>query len=79
MANLLSGTRIYGTANVDSQIYVGANVSIGTASISIGTQFIANTTRLTISTTPLSANGGTGANGQVLVSNGSIGSPSWVT
>jgi hypothetical protein len=77
MANLQSGTRIYGTANVDSQIYVGANVSIGTDSISVSTRFIANTTQLTISTTPLSANGGTGTAGQVLTSNGSIGAPYW--
>jgi hypothetical protein len=35
MAKLLSGTRIYGTANVDTQIYVGSNVSINTTGFSV--------------------------------------------
>jgi hypothetical protein len=36
MAKLLSGTRIYGVANVDTQIYVGSNVSISTSAVTIG-------------------------------------------
>ena len=36
MAKLLSGTRIYGTANVDTQINVGANVVLTTTNISVG-------------------------------------------
>jgi hypothetical protein len=37
MAKLLSGTRIYGTANVDNQIYVGADVSINATTFGVGT------------------------------------------
>lgn len=36
MAKLLDGTRIYGTANVDTKINVGANVAINTSAVSIG-------------------------------------------
>jgi len=35
MALLQSGTRIYGVANVDTQIYVGSNVSINTTGFSV--------------------------------------------
>ena len=35
MALLQSGTRIYGVANVDTQIYVGSNVSINTTGLSV--------------------------------------------
>lgn len=35
MAKLLSGTRIYGTANVDTQINVGSNLAINTTGFSV--------------------------------------------
>ena len=59
MAKLNSGTRIYGTANVDSQIYVGANVSIGTDSISVGNSTV--NTQVT--------NTGVSVSGNILASN----------
>jgi len=64
MAQLLSGTRIFGTANVDIGVSVGNNI------------VVANTTQFT-TTVPFSANGSVGTAGQVLVSNGSIGSSYW--
>ncbi len=36
MAKLLDGTRIYGTANVDTQVNVGANVVINTSVVFVG-------------------------------------------
>jgi len=111
MAKLNSGTRIYGTANIDTQINIGANVvanttgfgsgtinatsngflatattiSLGNTSVNVaitvaivavGATFISNTTA-TVVTTPLTANASTGTSGQVLVSNGTVGSPYW--
>jgi hypothetical protein len=80
MAKLLSGTRIYGTANVDSILYVNTSISIGNSTIVLANTtantFVANLTQLTIST-PVSANGGVGTSGQILTSNGSTGSPYW--
>ena len=52
---------------------------VNAASLTVGTNFIANTTQLTISGINFSANGGTGTSGQVLTSNGSVGSPYWST
>jgi hypothetical protein len=66
MAKLQSGTRIYGTANVDT-------------SIAVGSSFTANTLQVTLSGIPLSANGSTGSATQVLTSNGSTGSPYWAS
>jgi len=80
MAKLLSGTRIYGTANVDTILYVNTSISIGNSTIALANStanvFIANATQLTI-TIPVSANGGVGTAGQVLTTNGATGSPYW--
>ena len=35
MAKLLDGTRIYGTANVDTQVNVGANVYVNTSAVAV--------------------------------------------
>ncbi len=52
---------------------------VNAASINIGSSsFIANSSAVVIAD-PLTANGGTGTAGQVLASNGSTGSPYWVT
>jgi len=56
MAKLQDGTRIYGTANVDT-------------ALNVNTYFTANATQVKIAT-PLSANGSTGTAGQILVSGG---------
>ena len=88
MAKLNSGTRIYGTATVDTTLaagnttitgFVNASASVNSAILSVGTSFIANSTQVTISGIPLSANGATGTAAQVLSSNGSTGSPYWAT
>lgn len=56
MAKLQDGTRIYGTANVDT-------------ALNVNTYFTANASQVKIAT-PLSANGSTGTAGQILVSGG---------
>jgi len=64
-------------ANLANQIVTG---TVNAASFAVGTNFIANTTQVTIAAgVLLSANGGVGTAGQVLASNGSSGSPYWVT
>lgn len=89
MAKLNSGTRIYGTATVDTTLaagnttitgFVNASASVNSAVLTVGTSFIANTTQVTVASgVPLSANGGVGTAGQVLHSNGATGSPYWAT
>lgn len=64
MAKLQSGTRIYGTANVDTGLYVNST-------------FVANATQITITGIPLNANSTNGISGYVLTSNGNSGSPYW--
>jgi hypothetical protein len=87
MAKLNTGTRIYGTANVDTSIGIGGAIvanltgiyisgTINATSHTVGTSWVANTTGVYLSQ-PLSANGGFGNAGQVLTSNGSTGSPYW--
>jgi len=49
------------------------------ANINVGNNFSVNSTLVTINNTPLSANGTTGTTGQVLASNGAVGSPYWTT
>lgn len=66
MAKLLDGTRIYGTANVDNQIWVGTNGSINTTAFSI----IGNTT--TAATMQLFGD-------SLLIGNGSITDQSYIT
>lgn len=51
---------------------------VNAASLSLGSIFVANATSVLISK-PLTANAGTGTSGQVLTSNGSVGSPYWST
>lgn len=64
-------------ANLANQVVTG---TVNAASFAVGTNFIANTTQVTIAAgVLLSANGGVGTAGQVLASNGSSGSPYWVT
>jgi len=53
--------------------------TVNAASYTVGSNFIANTSRVTISGIPLQANGSVGTQGQILASNGSIGSPYWTT
>ena len=65
MAKLLDGTRIYGTANVDNQIWVGTNGSINTTAFSI----IGNTT--TSATMQLFGD-------SLLIGNGSITDQSYI-
>ena len=86
MAKLNSGTRIYGTATVDTTLaagnttitgFVNASASVNSAVLTVGTSFIANSSQVTISAIPLSANGATGTAGHVLHSNGATGSPYW--
>jgi hypothetical protein len=63
MAKLVSGTRIYGTANVDVQINIG--------NTSTGASIVANTTTIAFgNTVNITANGAAGGVGQVLTSNG---------
>lgn len=79
MAKLLGGTRIYGTANVDSTLYVGnstVNVITSPGSVTIngssGQVFKANNTQFTLgSSVSFSANGSLGSAGYVLTSSGS--------
>jgi hypothetical protein len=70
MAKLQGGTRIYGTANVDSNLYVTSTVNA--ASFTIGSNFTANTTRVGIGV-PILANNAIGTAGQVLTSNSTGG------
>ena len=70
MAKLQGGTRIYGTANVDSNLYVTSTVNA--ASFTIGSNFTANTTRLLVGV-PILANNSIGTAGQVLTSNSTGG------
>jgi hypothetical protein len=51
---------------------------VNAASLSLGSIFVANATSVLISK-PLTANAGTGTSGQVLTSNGTVGSPYWST
>lgn len=82
MANLLSGTRIYGTANVDTAIYIGsaANTIVGADSISVGkASFIANDDIIVIKEgIAIQAGSNIGTAGQVLTSNGT-GNVYWST
>ena len=71
----VSGTASLGNTTITG--FANATVSVNSALLTVGTIFIANTTQVTI-TTPLSANGGVGAAGNVLTSNGATGSPYWV-
>lgn len=48
MAKLLDGTRIYGTANVDTRINVGSNVFVNTSTLSIGNSTINTTANSTV-------------------------------
>jgi hypothetical protein len=66
-----------GTAFIANTTGVYHTGTINAASISIGGGgFIANSTAIVIAD-PVTANGGTGTAGQVLISNGSSGSPYW--
>ena len=76
MAKLQSGTRIYGTANVDTILYVNtyfvanstgvySTGTVNSASYSIGNNFIVNTSQLSISGITFSANGSVGNTNQV--------------
>ena len=50
---------------------------VQSTSANVSAKFIANSTQVTINAVPLAVNGNTGTSGQVLVSNGSTGSPYW--
>ena len=90
MAKLNSGTRIYGTANVDTSIGIGSSAVINAtgfyttgivnaASYTIGSSFVVNTSQLTISSNvKFSANGSLGTANQVLTSN-STGGVYWAS
>jgi len=84
-----------GTGNFSIAANVGSNVKLTTVLLSIGNSsvnslinstsinigsstFVANASAVVISN-PLTANGGTGTSGQILASNGSSGSPYWIT
>jgi hypothetical protein len=84
-----------GTGNFSVAANVGSNVKLTTVLLSIGNStvnslinstsinigsstFVANASSVVISN-PLTANGGTGTSGQILASNGSSGSPYWIT
>ena len=73
------------SANIASAVQANSTgiFTTGTANaavVSVGTNFIANSTQVTIAAgVKLSANGGVGSAAQVLASNGSTGSPYWVT
>lgn len=84
-----------GTGNFSIAANVGSNVKLTTVLLSIGNStvnslinstslgvgsgtFVANSSSIVI-TAPLTANGGTGTSGQLLASNGSTGSPYWIT
>jgi hypothetical protein len=68
-----------GTSFIANTTGVYHTGTINAASITIGSSsFTANSTAIVFAD-PLTANGGTGTSGQVLASNGSTGSPYWVT
>jgi hypothetical protein len=50
---------------------------VQSTSANVSAKFIANSTQVTINAVPLAVNGNTGTIGQILVSNGSTGSPYW--
>lgn len=50
---------------------------VQSTSANVSAKFIANSTQVTVNAVPLVANGSTGTAGQVLLSNGSTGSPYW--
>ena len=84
MAKLNSGTRIYGTANVDTILYVGSNSvinatgvyttgTVNASSHTIGSIYIANTTQSTFnSNSVFNANVTIGSNGDLILS-GNVG------
>jgi hypothetical protein len=73
------------SANIASAVQANSTgiFTTGTANaavVSVGTNFIANSIQVTLAAgVRLSANGGVGTAGQVLVSNGSTGSPYWAS
>ena len=60
MARLQSGTRIYGTANVDTSIGVGGNVVVNTSVLTIGNSsvnVVVNSSSIYVSGSPVGAGG----------------------
>jgi len=82
---VISGTYFNPSANTTllgnsiSRWIVSANTGDFSGTLTVGTSFIANSSQLTLTGIPLSANGSTGAAGEVLHSNGATGSPYWST
>ena len=50
---------------------------VQSTSANVSAKFIANSTQVTINAVPFVANGTSGSNGHILISNGSTGSPYW--
>ena len=71
--NIASSNVIANSAGV----FVANSIGVVNAGVhSVGTLIVANTTQFTL-TLPFSANGSSGTAGQVLTSNGAVGSPYW--
>jgi len=70
----LTDSILYSANATNGLITIGSNL---TATSIGGGALIANSSQITITGIPLSANGSVGTQGQVLTSNGSVGSPYW--
>lgn len=83
-ANLLANSTYITVANSTGNVIItpgtqsiNATGTVNAASIRIGATFTVNSSQANISSIPLSANSSNGTAGQILASNGDIGSPYW--